>query len=73
MTRPNEREITYDEHLVEKGYEMWSLSDLTWPAPHPYEIMYYPDGWLDQLYAFHQGVRFYEDSDRREFKGLGKK
>lgn len=65
MTMPDQGEIWYREELVEKGYEAWSLSDFKWPAPHPFEIMYYPSGWLDQLYAFHQGVRFFEDENRR--------
>ena len=65
MTMPDPDEIVYDDEIVARCYDVWSFSDFNGDMPHPLTVMMYPAGFVDQMMAHHQGVRFYEDSERR--------
>ncbi len=42
------------------------MSGFEGTPPNPYEVAMYPVGYVEQLLAWHHGVRYWEDKDKRE-------
>lgn len=63
LTLP-EGEFRTDAALLEQCYLLFALSGFR-VVPHPLEVLALPAGYVDELLRFAQGVRFFEDIERR--------
>jgi hypothetical protein len=49
-----------DETLLETCYTLWRMSEFAF-VPDPEYVARMPSDYLAQLFAWHQGVKYYED------------
>lgn len=57
-------EFHTDAALLEQCYLLFALSGFR-VVPNPLEVLALPAGYVDDLLKFAQGVRFFEDMERR--------
>jgi len=53
-----------DAALLERCYLLFAISGFR-TIPNPLEVLSLPAGYVDELLRFAQGVRFFEDMERR--------
>jgi hypothetical protein len=53
-----------DTALLERCYLLFALSGFR-VVPNPLDVLALPDGYVDELLRFAQGVRFFADMERR--------
>ncbi len=62
--RPDYRIFTMQKYILDQCYRIWEMSGFEGSPPNPYDVTMYPHGYIDQLLAWHQGVKYHEDRPR---------
>lgn len=64
LERPDTSSFTTNPELLRLCYLLWDMSDGKY-VPNPFDVLALPSGYIDDLFRWHTGVRFYVDYNKR--------
>lgn len=64
LERPDAAAFSTNVELLRLCYILWDMSEGK-HVPNPLEVLALPRGYIDDLFRWHAGVRYYVDYDRR--------
>ncbi len=67
LKMPDDMPGDFPAELVDQAVWVWRMSGYR-HLPHPYELLYMPDQWVEAVVAFERGVQFFEDYSKRPAK-----